>query len=104
MGDKASGTKLGWGLFSGKDLNGACCSLLQDPQNVLDVTQVTYLYDKAPCMKAFQTQNLLKDNNIDFFGNEEWPGNSPDLNACENVGSILKDEVEKRMLSETLAT
>ena len=26
-----------------------------------------------------------------------------DLNACENVGSILKDEVEKRMLSE-LAT
>ena len=76
---------------------------LQDPQNDLDITQVTFLHNKAPCMKALQTQNLLKDNNIDFFGNEEWPGNSPDLNACENVGSILKDEVEKRMLSEPLA-
>ena len=29
--------------------------------------------------------------------------NSPNLNACENVRSILKDEVEKRMLSEPLA-
>ena len=77
---------------------------LQDPQNVLDVTQVTFLHDKAPCMKALQTQNLLKDNNIDFFGNEEWPGNSPNLSACENAGSILKDEVEERMLSEPLAT
>ena len=55
-------------------------------------------------LKALRTQNLLKDNNIDFFGNEEWPGNSPDLNACKNVGSILKDEVEKTVLSEPLAT
>ena len=44
---------------------------VQDPQNVLDVTQVTFLHDKPPCMKVLQTQNLLKDNNIDFFGNEE---------------------------------
>ena len=55
-------------------------------------------------LKALWTQNLLKDNNIDFFGNDEWPGNSPDLNACASAGSILKDEVEKRMLSEPLAT
>ena len=55
-------------------------------------------------MKALRTQNLLKDNDIDFFGNEEWPGNSPDLNVCENIGSILKDNVENRMLSEPLAT
>ena len=78
--------------------------LFHDHQNVLDVTQVTFLHDKAPCMIVLETQNLLKDSNIDFFRNEEWPGNFPDLNACENVGSILKDEVEKRMLSEPLAT
>ena len=77
---------------------------LKDPQNALNVTQVTFLHNKAPCMKVLRTKNLLKGNNIDFFGNEEWPGNSPDLNACENIGSILKDEVEKRMLSEPLAT
>ena len=55
-------------------------------------------------MKVLRTQNLLKDNNIDFFGNEEWPSSSPNLNACENIGSILKGKVEKRMLSEHLAT
>ena len=64
---------------------------LQDPQNVLDVPQVTFLHDKAPYMKALRTQNLLKDSNIDFFGNEEWPGNSSNLNACQNIGSIVKD-------------
>ena len=68
--------------------------LSSGPSNVLDITQVTFLHDKAPCMKVLRTQNLLKDNNIDLFGNEEWPHNSPNLNACENVGSILKDEVE----------
>lgn len=90
--------------FREKILTECVIPFLQDPQNVLDVTQVTFLHDKAPCMKALRTQNLLKDNNIDFFGNEEWPGNSPDLNVCENVGSILKDKVEKRMMSEPLAT
>ena len=77
---------------------------LQDPQNVLDVTQVIFLYDKSPFMKVLRTQNLLKDDNIDFFGNEEWPGNSPEQNACENVESILKDEDENRMQSQPLAT
>ena len=26
-----------------------------------------------------------------------WPGNSPDLNPCENVGALLKDKVEKSL-------
>jgi hypothetical protein len=29
-----------------------------------------------------------------------WPGNSPDLNVAEHIRSIIKDEVEKKMLSE----
>jgi len=36
---------------------------------------------------------------VDFFGNTEWPGSSSDLNACENLGSILKDRVEQRINS-----
>ncbi|CAF1280784.1 unnamed protein product [Adineta ricciae] len=35
------------------------------------------------------------------WGNDIWPGNSPDLNAAEHIGSIIKDEVEQKMLSET---
>ena len=70
---------------------------LRNDQNVIDVNQVTLVHDKAPCFKALATQQLLQDNAIDFFGNNEWPGNSPDLNPCENVGAIIKDRVETRM-------
>ncbi len=44
---------------------------------------------------------MIQDNNIDFGGNNIWLGNSPDLNVAERNGTIIKDEVEKRMLSET---
>ena len=52
-------------------------------------------------MQANQTQHLLQDNDIKFWGNDIWPGNSPDLNVAEHIGSIIKDEVETKMLSET---
>lgn len=70
---------------------------LKNQNNVLDVKMTTFLHDRAPCMSSLATQNLLKANKIDFFGNGEWPGSSPDLNACENLGSILKDRVEKHL-------
>ena len=30
--------------------------------------------------------------------NSQWPGSSPDLNATENLGAILKKHVEDRIL------
>ena len=72
---------------------------LKDPDNVISVNDTTFLHDRAPCMKALATQALPRNNQVDFFGNNEWPGNSPDLNACENLGAIVKDRVEKRMFS-----
>lgn len=73
---------------------------LNDPENVLVVGEAVFLHDKAPCMRAKATQQLLKANNVEFWGNDIWPGNSPDLNPAENIGSIIKDEVEARMLEE----
>lgn len=73
---------------------------LRDPINVLDTKQVVFLHDKAPCMRALATQDLLRRNKIDFFGNDTWPGSSPDLNCVENLGAILKMDVEKRMMTE----
>ena len=35
---------------------------------------------------------------FDFFDNSQWPGSSPDLNATENLGAILKKHVEDRIL------
>ena len=71
---------------------------LKNRRNVISVKDTTFLHDRAPCMKALATQNMLKANRIDFFGNGEWPGSSPDLNPCENMGAIVKDRVEKRLL------
>ena len=71
---------------------------LKNENNVLSVDEVTFLQDKAPCFKAIATQQLLKSNNIDFFDNSQWPGSSPDLNATENLGAILKKHVEDRIL------
>ena len=71
---------------------------LQDEKNVS--LNVTPLYDKAPCFKAMVTQKLLKDSEIDFFGNIEWSRNSPDLNVAENIGAILKNQVKTLMHTE----
>lgn len=73
---------------------------LSDPRNVLDPSEVVYLHDNAPCHKANATQALLKDSEIDFFDRTQWPGNSPDLNVAEDIGSILMDKVESLMIAE----
>ena len=66
--------------------------------------RLPFCMTKHRAWKRVEPRTFWKDNNINFFGNEEWPSNSPDLNACENVWLIMKDEVEKRMLPELLAT
>ena len=69
---------------------------LRDEDDVLDVQDVCFLHDKAPCFKALATQELLRQSGIDFFNNSEWPGSSPDLNPAEDLAAIIKDRVEDR--------
>ena len=66
---------------------------MKDINCVVDPTKAIFLHDRAPCMKALETQ-LLKSNDIDFFDNSEWPGNSPDLNPAEGLGAILMDRID----------
>ena len=73
---------------------------LKNEENVINPDEVIFVHDKAPCMRAYPTQNLLQDKNVKFWGNDIWPGNSLDLNVAEHIGTIIKDEVEKKMLSE----
>ena len=74
---------------------------LKKRKNVLDVKETTFLHDKAPCMKAIATQQMLRSNKVDFFDNSQWPGLSPDLNVTENLGAILKDRVEASLSDYT---
>ncbi len=55
---------------------------LSNPENELVVRETVFIHDKAPCMKANATQQLLKTNGIQFWGNDIWVGNSPVLNPA----------------------
>ena len=83
--------------FRNEILAGHVIPFLKNNRNVIDVKDTTFLHDRAPCMSALATQNRLIANGIDFFGNSEWPGSSPDLNVCESLGAIVKDRVEKKL-------
>ncbi len=71
---------------------------LKNKENVIDPDEVIFVHDKTQCMRANQTQHLFQDNGVKFWGNDIWPGNSPDLNAAEHIGTIIKDEVEKNVI------
>ena len=83
-----------------KILTESVIPFLSDPDNVLVFGEAVFVHDKAPCMRAKAAQHLFKVNNVDFWGNDVWPGNSPDLNPAEHNGAIIKDEVEGKMLEE----
>jgi hypothetical protein len=69
---------------------------LKTEDNVIDPDEVIFVHDKAPCMRANETQHLLQNNDVKFCGNDIWPGNSPDLIVAEHIESIIKGEVEKK--------
>ena len=83
--------------FREKVLKSHVIPFLTNKENVKSVKQAIFLHDRAPCMKALATQQLLKNNCIKFFDNSEWPGNSSDLNPCENLGSILMEKVDDKL-------
>jgi hypothetical protein len=98
---KEKGESWDGGYFREKILTENVIPFLKDPENVLVVGETVFVHDKAVCMRAKATEQLFKVNNVEFWGNDVWPGNSPDLNPAENVGAHMKDEVEALMMQET---
>ena len=94
---KENGQSWDGDYFRGTILIDNVMLFLKNPENVMCPYQTTFLHDRAPRMSALATQHLLRANNIEFVGKSEWPGYSLDLNACENLGAILKDRVESRL-------
>jgi hypothetical protein len=97
---KEKGESWDGGYFREKILTERVIPFLNDPENVLVVGEAVFLDDKAPCMRAKATQQLLRVSGIEFWGNDVWPGNWPDLNPAEHIGSIIKDEVEAKMAQQ----
>ena len=83
LGHKGEWTVVGQGI-SKKNIDNVI-PFLNNSDSVMCPYQTTFLHDKVLCMSALATQHLLRANNIDFFGNSEWPGSLPDL------GTILED-------------
>jgi hypothetical protein len=70
---------------------------VENADNVPNPSLVTFVHDCAPGWAAGITQETMIEEQIDFIhskGFGRWPGNSPDLNPAENLGSILKDQLQ----------
>ena len=49
----------------------------------MDPAAFTFQQDSAPAHRANKTLNFLHDEGISFWGPDQWPPNSPDLNPLD---------------------
>ena len=70
------GVQGGDGAYTHDTLTQKVLLFLQKEENAFSSQTVTFLYDKAPCMQALATQQLLKECGTDIFGNDERLGNA----------------------------
>ena len=65
-------------------------------------SDMTFIKEGARFHTAHTTLQGLQDQEIKFWGKDEWPPNSLDLNPIENLWSILEETMksEKMQLME----
>ena len=88
-------------MFTGNRATGSLVG-----RRLVDVkSEMIFMQDGARAHTAAATSEWLQENEIQFWGKEVWPPNSPDLNPKENVWAILEevmvsDKGEPRTLAQ----
>lgn len=59
----------------------------------IDLGNMVFVQDNAPCHRAKSTKEWFRNNNITL---QEWPAQSPDMNIIENVWDVLDIAIRNR--------
>lgn len=69
---------------------------ISDLNEMFDGDNYVFLMDKATCHSSKLTQGEMKKRVPKLFPKADWPANSPDISAIENLFGYVQDHVDQK--------